>query len=81
MNRIDARLQEIEHAEVHRQLYQDPLKWIGKWMLVKSVYLVYVAVHLALYIGTATSLFRGERSDTPPCSADGLLGSIGGAAG
>jgi hypothetical protein len=50
MNRIDASLQEIERADVHRLLYQDPLKWMGKWMVGKAVYLVYVALHLALYI-------------------------------
>jgi hypothetical protein len=50
VSRIDAELEEIGRWEVHQQLYQNPLKWIGKWMLGKGVYLAYLALHLALYI-------------------------------
>lgn len=47
---IGAYEREIDRFFAHQRFYRDPLMWIGKWMLGKVVYLVYLAIPLVLYI-------------------------------
>ncbi len=50
LSEIDAYEREIRHDIAIRSLYHDPLKWIGRWMLGKVVYLVYLAISFVLFI-------------------------------
>ena len=50
LSEIDAYEREIRHDIVIRSLYHDPLKWIGRWMLGKVVYLGYLAISFVLFI-------------------------------
>jgi hypothetical protein len=50
LSEIDAYEREIRRDMAIRSLYHDPLKWIGRWMLGKVVYLVYLAISFVLFI-------------------------------
>ena len=50
VSEIDAYESEIYRYMALQRFYRDPEKWIGKWMLGKVVYLVYLAIPLVLYI-------------------------------
>jgi len=46
---IDAHEREFGRYMASQTFYEDPLKWIGKRMLGKGVYLVYMVIPLVLY--------------------------------
>jgi hypothetical protein len=44
-------LTEYERSISRARFYEDPLRWIGKWMLGRIVCVLYKAIHFALFIG------------------------------
>jgi hypothetical protein len=42
-------VREYDRYVTRQQLSQDPLKWLGKWMVGRVVYLVYMGILLALF--------------------------------
>jgi len=50
LSELDVYAREIDLYKANQNFFRDPSKWIGKWMLGKVVYLVYLAIPLVLYI-------------------------------
>ena len=50
LSELDVYAREIDLFMANQNFFRDPSKWIGKWMLGKVVYLVYLAIPLVLYI-------------------------------
>ena len=50
LSELDVYAREIDLFMANQNFFRDPSKWIGKWMLGKVVYLVYLAIPFVLYI-------------------------------
>lgn len=46
---LEAMERETDRFDAFQGFYRDPAKWIGKWMLGRVVYLLYIAIPIVLY--------------------------------
>jgi hypothetical protein len=44
-----SRMRNYDRYLTQQNFYQNPLKWVGKWMVGRFVYLVYMGILVALF--------------------------------